>query len=60
MTAGFATVVLMSASGPYLILWHTGEGLDDGGQGYLALLGEVSGAGDGVGGAAHEPGTGIT
>ena len=49
-----------SAAWSYLVLWHDGEGLDDGCQGHLALLGELGGAGEGVGGAAHEPGTGVT
>lgn len=65
MAAGLATAGSMRANpiaghGPYLILWQAGEGLDDGGQGHLALLGQIGGAGDGVGGAAHEPGAGVT
>lgn len=44
----------------YLVLWQTGKGFDDGSKGYLALLGQISGAGKRVGGAADESGTGIT
>lgn len=44
----------------YLILWHCGEGFDDGGQGNLALLGQVSRAGERVGGATHEPWAGVS
>lgn len=55
-----ATGLPLPFSGLYLILWHSGKGLDDGGQGHLTLFGEVGGAGDGVGGAAHKPGTGVT
>ena len=49
-----------SAARSYLVLWHDGEGFDDGGQRHLALFGQLGGAGEGVGGAAHEPGAGVT
>lgn len=44
----------------YLILWQTGKGFDDGCQGHLALFCQIGSAGQRVGGAAHEPGTGIS
>lgn len=43
----------------YLVLWQSCEGCNDGSQRNLALLGQVRRAGEGVGGAAHEPGTGV-
>lgn len=43
----------------HLVLWQTGKGLDDSRQGNLALFGQVSSAGKGVGGAAHKPGASI-
>lgn len=43
----------------YLIIWQAGKGFNDGSQGHLALFGQIGSAGQGVGGAAHEPGTGI-
>ena len=43
----------------YLILWQTGKGFNDGSQGHLALFGQIGGAGQGVGGAAYVPGTGV-
>lgn len=44
----------------YLILWHRGERFDDGTQRNLALLGQVSRAGERVGGATHEPWAGVS
>lgn len=44
----------------YLVLWQRCQGVDDGSQRNLALFRQVGGAGEGVGGAAHEPGTGVT
>lgn len=43
----------------YLVLGQIGKRFNDGSQRHLALFGQISGAGEGVGGAAHEPGTGI-
>lgn len=44
----------------HLVLWQRREGCNDGRQGNLALLGQVRRAGEGVGGAAQEPGAGVT
>lgn len=44
----------------HLVRWQCGEGLDDGGQGHLRLLGHVGGARHVVGGAADKPRTGIS
>lgn len=43
----------------YLVLWQSCQGGNDGSQRNLALFSQVGGAGEGVGGAAHEPGTGV-
>lgn len=48
-----------SGGRPNLVWWQRGEGLDDGGQGHLRLLGHVGRARHVVSGAAHKPGTGI-
>lgn len=43
----------------YLVRWQGGEGLDDGSQGHLRLLGHIGGAWHVVGGAADKPRAGI-
>ena len=54
-----SSYIYIYKSTTYLILWQSGKGFNDASQGHLALLGQIGGAGEGVGGAAHEPGTGI-
>lgn len=54
------SVLTRTLNQTHLVLWQIGKWLYDRRQGNLALFGQVSGAGKGVGGAAHKPGASIT
>lgn len=53
------SVLTRTLNSTHLVLWQIGKGLYDSRQGNLALFGQVSSAGKGVGGAAHKPGARI-
>lgn len=56
---GETCLELYAKTRTYLIRLQIGKGFNNRSQGHMALFGQIGSAGQGVGGAAYEPGTGI-